>query len=167
MTTINISKGYADTPISGAQPITLQRPVINFKEDFRIKRNAESELTLINLTSPLDRTEKVRYSVQNVSNVYAGTDIDPSVYAPVKRGVSLLVQRTATVSVTDTNAGNSRIDLPVSFHIVAKVPVSEHVDADFIESEVLRTLSVMYETNSADTTRINAMLRGSLAPKDM
>lgn len=165
--TQSISTGYTDTPISGATPITVTRPVINFGEDFRERKQTESELVLVNLTSPLDRTEKVRYSVQNVANVYTGTDIDPSVHAPVRRGVSLLIQRTATISVTDDSAGNARVDLPVSFHIVAKVPVSEHIDASLIEQELLRTLSMAYETNSSDTSRINAMLRGSLAPKDL
>lgn len=167
MTTITISKGYTDTSIDGAVQPTIARPVINFAEDFRVKKTTESELVLVNLTSPLDRTEKVRYSVQNVSNVYAGTDIDPSVHAPVKRGVSLLVQRSATIAVSDSTQANSRIDLPVSFHIVAKVPVNEHIDASLIEDEIARTFSMMYETNSTDTSRINALLRGSLEPKDL
>lgn len=163
--TTTISTGYADTPYGGQTWVPVNRPILNFGEDFRIKKSSESELVLVNLTSPLDRPETVRYSVQNVANVYAGTDIDPSVYAPVKRGISLLMQRTATISVTDENG--KRTDHPVSFHTVVKVPVSEHIDAELISSELQRTLSLAYETGQTDGARINAMLRGSLAPKDM
>lgn len=164
--TKKFSPGYVDTPVDGATPKSLTRPTINFNEDFREKKRTDTELVLVNLTSPLDRTEKVRTSTQNVGNVYAGTDIDPSVYAPSKRGVSLLVQRTAVASVTDETSGD-RIDLPVSFHIVVKVPVNEHISADYVEAEIARTISMMYETNSDSTSRINSLLRGSLAPKDL
>lgn len=165
--TKKISHSHTDTAIANATPIKVERPILNFAADFRVKKQSENEVILTNLTSPLDRPEHIRVSVQNVSNIYSNTDIDSSVYAPSKRGVSLLAQLTETISVTDDSDPDYRVDLPVSFHFVAKVPVNENIDATVIEEGFARLLSTLYETNSTAPTRINSILRGSLTPKDL
>lgn len=165
MTTI--SKGYTDTPTTANPVLTLPRPNLNWNEDYRVTKNTGDETVMINLNSPLDRPEKVRLAVSKVANVYGGTDIDPSVHAPTKRGISILAQRTSTLSVTDETASNDRIDLPLSFHIVAKIPVSEHITADIVQQELARTFSTLFDTDVETSGRLNSIMRGSLTPKEL
>lgn len=96
------SMGYTDTPVEGVTELTFPRAILNFGKDFRVKsNNAGKEVVLTNITSPVDRPEKIRIAYTDVANVYSGTGVEASVLAPTKRGVSILAQVTETISVTD------------------------------------------------------------------
>lgn len=160
-----VSTGYADTPVEGVPSLTFPRAVLNFGANFRVKSNQPGkEVVLTNISSPVDRPEKVRIAYSDISNVYNGTNIDASVYAPTKRGVSILVQVTETLSVTDATDPDYRIDLPVSYHLVVKVPASEFISAADIETGLGRLLSGLFDTGATTTSRLEAILRGSLVP---
>lgn len=161
-----ISWGYNDTPTGGAAK-TLARSDFNYMDDFRCVSEKPGEVIITNITSPLDRPEQIRYATSNVANVYAGTSIDESVYAPSKRGVSLLAQVTETVSVTDDADADFRIDLPLSAHLVIKTPASEHISADMVATLVGRLVGSLFESDDTTNTRLDAMLRGSLQPKGL
>lgn len=165
--TKQISYGFNDTPISGVSTLKFERGLLNYKADFRTKSNTPGEVIITNITSPVDRPENIRYARSEVKNVYANTDIDPSVYAPSTKGVSIVAQVTETLSVTDSADSEYRVDLPVSAHIVLKTPASEHVDAAVLETVIGRLLSSLFETGKEDTTRLEALLRGSLLPTDI
>lgn len=162
-----ISWGFEDSPISGVTELSFDRALLNFKADFREKAKSATEAVITNITSPFDRPERIRFAVSDISNVYAGTDIDPSVYSPSRRGVSVLAQVTSIASVTDSNDADFRVDLPISAHIVLKVPSSEHLDAGKIQTIVARLVSSLFETGDESTSRLDALIRGSLLPKDM
>lgn len=162
------SLGYTDTPVQGVTSLTFPRAVLNFGADFRVKANQPGkEVVLTNLTCPVDRPEKIRIAYTDVSNVYSGTDIDSSVYSPTKRGVSILVQLTETISVTDSTDADFRVDLPVSYHLVVKVPASEFISAADIQTGLGRLVSGLFDTGSTATTRLEAILRGSLVPSGL
>lgn len=165
--TKTISWGHTDTPVDGVSTLSLARPVINFNEDFRVKAEKSGEVVLVNLTTPLDRPEQIRIATSDIKDVYMSTDIDPSVYAPSKRGVSILAQITDTLSVNDSTDADFRVDLPVSAHLVIKVPASEYISADKVEALVARLISSLYETGSNQATRLDSLLRGSLVPRDI
>lgn len=162
-----VSAGYTDTAISGVTSLTLPRGLVNFAADFRVKKDGDTEAIVTNLTTPVDRPEKFRWNASDIANIYSGSDIDPSVYAPSKRGVSVLAQVTEVYSVTDTTDATFRIDLPVSAHLVLKVPASEYLTADILQTVVGRLVSGLFETGSTATSRIGALVRGSLLPKDL
>lgn len=163
----SVNVGYTDTPIAGSPVLNLLRGSVNFGADFRVKEISSKEAILTNLTSPVDRPERFRISVSDVTNVYAGSDIDPSVYAPSKRGVSVLVQCTETFSVTDSTAPAYRIDLPVSAHVVLKIPACEDITPAMVQTLFARLASGLYETGLITTTRYQSLLRGSLLPADV
>lgn len=112
--TKKISWGYTDTPVDGVSSVALARPVLNLSSDYRVKTEKPGEVVITNLTTPLDRPETIRFATSDIRDVYTSTDIDPSVYAPSKRGVSLLAQITETISVTDDTDADYRVDLPMS-----------------------------------------------------
>lgn len=165
---VSKSTGYTDTPIEGVSALTLNRGLLNYAADFRQKSATPGkEIVLTNITSPMDRPENIRIAYSDVANIYSGTSIDPSLCAPTKRGVSLLCQLTEVQSVTDSADPEFRIDLPISAHLVIKVPASEYITAADVIAVVGRLLSGLFDTGSTSTARLNAMLRGSLVPADL
>lgn len=159
------SAGYSDTPISGVSSLTMSRGLLNFEKDFRVKSNKPgTEVVITNLTSPVDRPEKIRIGYTDIANVYSGTGIDASVSAPTKRGIQVLAQVTEIISITDDSDPDYRIDLPVSYHLVIKVPASELITASDIQTGIGRLLSSLFDTGSTSTTRLEAILRGALVP---
>lgn len=163
----SVSVGYTDTAIAGNPVLNLLRGSVNFGADFRAKQVAPNEVILTNLTSPVDRPEKFRFSYNDVANIYSGTDIDPSVYAPSKRGVSVLCQLTETLSVTDDTNPSYRVDLPISAHLVLKLPANENITAAMLQTVIARMLSGLYDTGLTTTARLSSMVRGSLLPSDV
>jgi hypothetical protein len=162
------SVGYTDTAIAGNPVLTFSRGSLNFTSDFRVKSEKPGEeVVLTNITSPADRPEKLRIAYSDVANVYNGTGIEPSVTAPTKRGVSVLCQLTEVISVTDDTAPEYRIDLPVSYHLVIKVPASEQITSADIQTGLGRLLSGLFDTGKNDLTRLNAILRGSLKSSEV
>lgn len=163
-----ITTGYTDTPIEGVDKLSLDRGLLNFKEDFRVKSNDNGkEIILTNITSPIDRPENIRIAYNQVSNIYNGTGIEPSMLATSKRGVNILTQLTDILSVVDDTDPDYRVDLPVSCHLVIKAPASEHINSDVILTSVGRLLSSLFATGSNETARLEAILRGSLVPSDL
>lgn len=163
-----INRGYTDTPVSGVTSLTFPRAILNYKSDFRVKSNKDGkEIVMTNITSPVDRPENVRLAYTEIANVYSGTGIEPSVAAPTKRGVSVLCQVTDVISVSDSADVDYRIDLPISAHLVIKVPASEHVNAAEVQILVGRLLSGLFDTGSTSTSRLEAILRGSLVPTEV
>lgn len=166
--TKKIDLGYKDTPIAGVTKLDFPRGLLNLKEDFRVKSDQSGkEVVLTNITSPIDRPEKIRLGYNEISNIYAGTGIDPSVLAPTKRGVSILAQVTDVLSVTDDTDSDYRIDLPMSCHLVIKVPASEYINAAKVQAQLGRMLSSLFDTGSLSESRLESILRGSLIPKEL
>lgn len=162
------SLGYTDTPIEGVTELPFARGLVNFKQDFRVKSDQPGkEIVLSNITSPLDRPEKIRIAYSEVANVYANSGIDASVCAPTKQGVSILVQETNVLTVSDSTDPDYRVDLPVSYHLVVKVPSSEFISAADIQTGIGRLLSSLFDTGVSTTSRLEAILRGSLSPSDV
>lgn len=162
-----LSVNYTDTPISGVSALNLERGLVNYGADFKVVSDKPGEVILTNLTSPVVYPERYRISVSDVKNIYNGSSIEPSLYSPTKKGTSLLVQLTEILKVTDTAVPEMEIALPVSAHIVIKVPNHELVTPSVVEVLVGRLISGLYETGDEGTTRMTALLRGSLKPSDI
>lgn len=159
------SFGYTDTSIEGVTTLPFARGLVNFDADFSVKSNvAGKEVVLTNITSPPDRPEKFRIGYADVSNVYNGTGVEPSITAPSKKGTQLLVQLTEVLSVTDDTDADYRLDLPISYHLVIKVPTSEYITSDDIVTGLGRLLSGLFDTGVSTTARLNSIRRGALVP---
>lgn len=166
--TKEIKPGYTDTPVDGVAALTFPRAVLNIKQDFRVKSNNNGkEVVLTNITSPIDRPENIRLAYSEVANIYNGTGIEPSVASPTKKGVSVLTQVTDTITVTDTADADFRIDLPLSAHLVIKAPASEYITSEQVQAVIGRLLSCLFDTGVTSTSRLEAILRGSLEPTEL
>lgn len=158
------SFGYTDTADGGVTTKSFVRANLNWPTDFVITQDGESKALMVNKTSPLDQLEKVRIESSNIADVYKGTSIDPTVYAPSRQGTSIVCQVTDILRVTESTDPTYQVDLPISAHIVLKVPLSTHVTADNVLAVAGRALSCLFNSNSDTSSRVTALLRGSMTP---
>lgn len=163
----SVSFGYTDTTIPDVTSLDLSRGLVNFGADFRVKAEKGNEVILTNITSPLDRPEKFRIAWSVVDNIYNGTGISEANQAQSVRGVNLLVQLTEIASITDSVDASYRVDVPLSYHVVIKVPAIEEITEAHVAAGLGRLVSGLFETGSETNDRLKAMLRGSLEPTDM
>lgn len=162
-----INKGYTDTPITGVTSLNFKRGLVNYATDFKVKQETKDEVILTNITSPLDRPENLRVGYSTVQDIYNNTDIHPSVQAPSRRGVSILCQLTNTLSRVDELHPESRVDLPISAHLVLKFPASASITAELLEEHMGRLISALYSTGKTSPERIQSLIRGALTPSDV
>lgn len=163
----SVITNYTDTTIVGGSTPTITIAAVNFGADFRVEKESTKEATITNITSPIGLPEKFRYAVSTVPDIYAGTSVDRARYAPSKQGVSVLVQLTDTLSVVDSEDPTYSVALPMSAHLVLKVPSNENISSEMIKSFIGRMLSGFFDTGSATNDRIQALLRMSMLPKDV
>lgn len=162
------SYGFTDTPIEGVTSLTFARAILNIGKDYRVKSvTPGKEVILTNITGDRDHPQRIRISYAEVNNIYAGSGIEPSMFSPSKKGVSILVQVTDVITLTDSVDATFHIDYPVSYHFVIKVPADANVSADDIEAGLGRALSCLYDAGVSDNARLEALLRGSVLPKEL
>lgn len=159
---IQISTGCADTAASGVTAPVLTLPVINYAVDFRKKVDTSREVILINTTAPLDQPETIRFGFSEIADIYAKSGLNTDQTPGTKKGVNVLAQINETLKVTDTtNAAFSQY-LPISAHLVIKVPQSGYITPDMIKTLINRLQATLYENG---VSNISALTKGVLAPK--
>lgn len=162
----SIQNNYTDTGVEGVSSLALSRAIVNFGVDFRVKSQDNQSVTLTNITSPAGKPETYRISVSPVKDIYKNSDIDPALYGPTRKGVSLLVAHTQVKTAVDATTGLT-YDIPVKSHLVSVIPLDALVTPAIIEAEVGRMVTALYETGLATTTRIAALIRGVVRPSDV
>lgn len=164
---ITKSVGYTDTPIDGNPVLSLPRGNVNFAADFRVKsQTSGKEVVMTNLRANPLQPELIRIAYTDINNIYAGTGIESSMYAPTKGGVSILTQLTQVWEVTDSVSGLTYY-LPLSVHQVIKTAKSPYIDEACILAATGRLQSSVFDTGSTSTARLGAILRGSLVPSEV
>lgn len=156
-----INKGFTDK-VAITKSINI--PDLSWDVDFKTKVDEPDEVILTNVTSPLDRPELFRFGYTEIKDVYKNTTIDPSVYAPTRRGIQILCQVNDVYSLTDDVDASYRVDLPVQAHVVLKVPACDVITADMVEELAQRAVSGLFATGSVTSAKLSAMLRGSMRP---
>lgn len=164
---LSIVKPYVDTPIAGNPTPKLDLAPVNFPVDFAVVSDVPGELSVTNTTCPTDRTEKFRFACSDVKDVYKGAGIDPNLYTASRYGTSVLVQLTDIYSVVDSVDPKYQAALPLSGHIVLKMPNNQLLTGEMIQAFLGRLCDGMFNTGVADSARLKSLLRGSLKPKGM
>lgn len=159
-----LNKGFDST--GEVMDKTLAIAGFKYPDEFRVKSESPDEAILVNVTSPMDRLEKLRFAYSEVADVYKNTSIDSSVAAASKRGVQILAQASETWSLTDAADPEYRVDLPVTAHIVVKVPACEYISETDILELLGRTVGGLYDGTTAQW-RLSDLVRGALVPKGL
>lgn len=166
----SISLNHTDSGVSGVTTLTHDRAILNFGADYRIKvqeaAKNTSQVVLTNMTSPIDKPETFKVAATEIKDIYKGTSIDVALYSPTRKGVSVLCALNDVYTVTDSVTTES-YDLPISGHFVLKVPADANITPAMVDAFLGRLISGLYESGSATTARLSAILRGSLIPTDL
>lgn len=164
---LTIVKPYVDTPIAGNPTLSLPLAPVNFPADFAVVSDVPGEVQVTNTTCPTDRPEKFRFAYSEVKDVFKGTGIDPNLFTPSRYGASVLVQLTDIYSITDSVDPKYQAALPLSGHIVLKVPNNQLLTGEMIKAFLGRLSDGVFNTGVTDTIRLQSLLRGSLKPKGL
>lgn len=164
---LELRKPYVDTAISGSPALKLDLAPVNFPVDFAVVSDVPGENQITNTTCPTDRPERFRFACSDVKDVYKGSGIDPNLYTASRYGTSVLVQLSDVYSIVDTVDPTYQAALPISGHIVLKVPNNQLVTGEVIKAFLGRLCDGMFNTGVVDTARLQSLVRGSLKPKGM
>lgn len=157
------SFGYTDTT-DGGTTRTFTRANLNWPADFVATEKSDKKFQGANKTSPIDQLETVRVQASEIADVYKGTSIDPSVYAASRKGLSVVAQVNDILRVTDSVDTTYQVDLPISCHMVIKVPQNSMITADNVMAVVGRALACCFDSNQITSGRISNLLRGAMTP---
>jgi len=130
-------------------------------------KSKKSDVWITNSTSPLDSPETVRYAIQNIGNIYNGTDIQPAYFATSKAGRQLLIQLNDVLTATDSADPTYRMDLPFSGHVVLKFPTNAVVTSSMLLAFYERLVSMAFATGAVTDSRLEVMMRGTLKPSNL
>lgn len=157
---ITNSFGYVDTTVpDAATPTLAPLPVFNWVSDFSVKSESAGEIVLVNTTTPYDQNEKVRFGFSEISDVYKNSDLGVDQQSAAKAGVNILVQVTENVKVVDSTISGALAYLPLSAHLVLKVPKSAYIDDAVVATLIKRLIGSLYKNGTMD---IKPLLKGSL-----
>lgn len=163
----SISVGYVDTAVGGFANNPQTLVALNWKVDHTLLSNVPGEAITTNLTCPVDQAETFRFAQRKVANVYAGTDVDPSAYLPIRQGTSTLIEVRELWVETDSVDSTYRKIIPVKCGITLTLPQYGNISADQALAVVKRALSGAFETGVGTSTGMAALLRGVMVKKDL
>lgn len=159
---ILISTGCADTAISGVTAPALTMPVINYAVDYRVKSETTKEVVLTNTTSPLDQPETIRFGFSEIADIYAKSGLNTDQISGTTKGVNVLAQINETLKVTDSSNAAFSQYLPISAHLVVKVPQSGYITPAIVKTLITRLIATLYEDG---VSNISSLSKGVLTPK--
>lgn len=133
--------------------------------NFAAISDTPNECRITDISANLETPKVVRYAAQDVANVYSGTDIDPSAYAPVRRGKSVVIQTSLNAKVTDSTDPSFLVLLPVQIHTVVKLPVTDYLTSAQINLMLRDHFGDIITANDSDM--LPRLLRGALKPSEL
>lgn len=155
---------FTDTAISGVTAPSLTVPVLNYDTDFRLKSGSVNEVIMVNTTTSLDADETIRLSVAEVQDIYKNSGIAVDLISDTKQGYSLLLQVNQIVKVTDSSNLNYEAHIPLSAHLVIKLPKAEAITNEVILKLVSRVVAPLYDNG---VPKALSMLKGAISPKGL
>lgn len=161
---LQLNYNRTDTAIGGVSSLNLPLAILNYGADFVKEVDEPGEGILTNITSPVGLPERIRFAVSPVNDVYKNTGIDPTMWAPTRRGVTVLVQVQNTWTVTDTDDPKFRIAFPITGHTVLRVPQNELITADVLKAFLGRVNDGFFNSGVVTSERISSLMRGSMLP---
>lgn len=128
-----VASGTAITETSlDADYLNLARPATS---SFNYLKDDPGESILVNVVGGLDQPEQIRYSVTSVPDIFKASPVNP-IAGQRPDGISVLVQLTQVLKVTPETEGAPVRYLPVSAHMVLKLPIDPDIDSGVITNLV-------------------------------
>lgn len=159
--------GAFTVPAGGATKAFPVRDMV-WATDWRVKQNQPSEILLTAARASVDRPAEIRVAVSAVKDVYDKSDIDPSHRSPYRRGLTILSQFRNVFTLTDSANPLSSVYLPVSAHLVIRIPILEQITSDVVKDAIIaNVVGALFESTSVNGDRISDLMHGVLAPRPL
>lgn len=152
---------------TGSSPASIAVAALNYAADWRVRSQSTGEEILTNITAPTSYPETMRFAWNQVSDIYAGTDVEKALYLPTRRGLSFVVQLKSIYGLSDSADAAYAAALPMSSHLVVKVPNNELITASVVKTHIARMLAGLFDTGSTTNARLESLMRGVLTPSDL
>lgn len=147
--------------------LSLMLPDLSYTTDYAVVQDDPGEAKITNTTGNyLWSPETIRFAASTVKNVYANTDIDPTLFAPVKSGVQVMSEVAELYMATNSKTG-AEVVLPCKGRVVLRFPTGGVVGEALLSNLVGRTIASLYPTGTASISRVVDMARFSLLPRGM
>jgi hypothetical protein len=164
---LSLNTGYTDTALDPDEAQDFAMGKLNFTDNFVTKVNTPGNCVVTNVSSPMDRPENIRYGYQEVQDVYKGSGIDPAYYGNSRKGVSVVAQLTEVQRVVDSEDASYIVDLPLSMHLVIKVPAHSLITPAVVYTMLGRLMAALHVEAGDDNTKLTALLKGALVPPEL
>jgi hypothetical protein len=115
---------------------------------------------LENLTTPTDAAERIAYRSKLIPQVNHNLNIQYP--GPVKKGVTYTIEVQETLSTTDTEHADYRVDDPIVMYLTVRHSRSGVITEAKIAEVFRRLCSAIYKEDG--TTRFGDLMRGSETP---
>lgn len=157
----SFNKGIVTTTDEAA--VTTAVAGIKWSLTHRVKSSTPEEVQLINVTSPLGRTEKFRIGAKAVSDIYKGKSIYPDNTPANTAGTKILVALEETWLETSSTDATYEKHVPISGTLTLTIPSNETIVESDYTAFLGRLISGLYD-GEASGWRFAELANGVLTP---
>lgn len=156
---VNYGPNGTDVPTIGTIDMSVEP--INFDADFLPLVDDPGVNIYVDATSPVDRPSTLRFATRDVSNVYAGTDIDASVFLSSRKGRDIVVQAQEVHAITDSEDVDYLRHYPIKATLTINTPLDASIDSAVLVHMVHRILGALAsQGEDGVSVGLAALLRG-------
>lgn len=159
------SGSYGYTAAAATKNIAV--PDIDFETQFTVDTFEPTKVGITNLTSPTDQADHLTFQYMSIADVYKGSSIDPSVYSPNRKGISVATVLKDVMRVTDSGDPSYQMDLPIKVSLSVVLPQNPYLNASAVDTAIKRCFAAWYPKGAVTTARIDALIRGSMKPSEI
>jgi hypothetical protein len=151
------SFGFTNTSAGQNTVTPLQ---LGLTSNYSLTADQADVATLNNKTAPVDREEIISFRSRSLSAVNSGLNIQyPS---PVKGGVEYSLKIEDTLTTTDSDDANFRVDEPIVCTIAFRHPKSGNITSTQVATVFLRAISSLMKEDG--TWRFDDLMRSAERP---
>lgn len=159
--TKSVDFGSNGTAVAGVSAITFAVAPLNYVADFLPLVDDPGVNIFVDNTAPVNRPSTLRLAVRDVSNIYAGTSIDPAVFLPSRKGRDIVVQVQEVHEVTDSANAALLQQYPIKGTLTINAPLDEAVTPAVLEHVVARLVAAIARQGDDDLAAgLSALHRG-------
>lgn len=151
------SFGYSNDTAS-THLVTPQK--LGFTSNYAVTKDTANEASLDNKTAPTDQQELISFRSRPIAQV--DNDLNIQYPSPVKKGIQYWVTVQETLSTTDTDNPDFRVDEPIHLELEVRHPRSGNITGDIVGTALIRLLSALRREDGS--WRFDDLMRSAERP---
>lgn len=136
--------------------------------NYAVKSATDRAVVLTNTKANFDMPESLTFKVQDIANIYSGSEISPALFAPTKKGRSVVMQLKTSCKIAAADAGTDKdIVVPINCWTVIQAPVQTGLSNTDLQAVANYAQSLAYNNATTavfDGARLGDAFRGAINP---